>query len=105
MLDEPTAGQDIHGVNCLVHIMDTLRSEGKGVIVITHDMEFVARNFERVIVMAHRHIIADGPVHEVFQNDEVLRAAAIQKPQIGQLAASLGHPDILFSEDLVKVLH
>ena len=105
VLDEPTAGQDIHGVNCLVHIMDTLRSEGKGVIVITHDMEFVARNFERVIVMAHRHIIADGPVHEVFQNDEVLRAAAIQKPQIGQLAASLGHPDILFSEDLVKVLH
>ena len=55
--------------------------------------------------MAHRHIIADGPVHEVFQNDEVLRAAAIQKPQIGQLAASLSHPDILFSEDLVKVLH
>ena len=53
VLDEPTAGQDIHGVNCLVHIMDTLRSEGKSVIVITHDMEFVARNFERVIVMAH----------------------------------------------------
>ncbi len=38
VLDEPTAGQDTHGVNCLVHIMDTLRSEGKGVIVITHDM-------------------------------------------------------------------
>ena len=105
VLDEPTAGQDTHGVNCLVHIMDTLRSEGKGVIVITHDMEFVARNFERVVVMAHRHIIADGSVREVFQNDAVLHAAAIQKPQMGQLASSLGHPDILYSEDLVKVLH
>lgn len=92
VLDEPTAGQDTHGVNCLVHIMDTLRSEGKGVIVITHDMEFVARNFERVVVMAHRHIIADGSVREVFQNDAVLHAAAIQKPQMGQLASSLGHP-------------
>ena len=99
VLDEPTAGQDTHGVNCLVHIMDTLRSEGKGVIVITHDMEFVARNFERVVVMAH------GSVREVFQNDAVLHAAAIQKPQMGQLASSLGHPDILYSEDLVKVLH
>ena len=96
ILDEPTAGQDTHGVNCLVHIMDTLRSEGKGVIVITHDMEFVARNFERVVVMAHRHIIADGSVREVFQNDAVLHAAAIQKPQMGQLASSLGHPDILY---------
>lgn len=105
VLDEPTAGQDTHGVNCLVHIMDTLRSEGKGVIVITHDMEFVARNFERVVVMAHRHIIADGSVREVFQNDAVLHAAAIQKPQMGQLVSSLGHPDILYSEDLVKVLH
>lgn len=105
VLDEPTAGQDTHGVNCLVHIMDTLRSEGKGVIVITHDMEFVARNFERVVVMPHRHIIADGSVREVFQNDAVLHAAAIQKPQMGQLASSLGHPDILYSEDLVKVLH
>ena len=105
VLDEPTAGQDTHGVNCLVHIMDTLRSEGKGVIVITHDMEFVAHNFERVVVMAHRHIIADGSVREVFQNDAVLHAAAIQKPQMGQLASSLGHPDILYSEDLVKVLH
>lgn len=105
VLDEPTAGQDTHGVNRLVHIMNTLRSEGKGVIVITHDMEFVAHNFERVVVMAHRHIIADGSVREVFQNDAVLQAAAIQKPQMGQLASSLGHPDILYSEDLVKVLH
>ena len=85
VLDEPTAGQDIHGVNCLVHIMDTLRSEGKGVIVITHDMEFVARNFERVIVMAHRHIIADEPVHEVFQNDEV----RVRRPFKSRKLASL----------------
>lgn len=105
VLDEPTAGQDIHGVNCLVKMMDTLRTEGRGVIVITHDMEFVARNFDRVIVMAHRHIIADGPVHQVFQKEDVLHAAAIKKPQIGQLAASLGHPDILYSEDLVNILH
>ena len=29
VLDEPTAGQDTHGVNCLVHIMDTPSQRGQ----------------------------------------------------------------------------
>lgn len=40
--------------------------------------------------MAHRHIIADGSVREVFQNDAVLHAAAIQKPQNGPAGFQFG---------------
>lgn len=60
ILDEPTAGQDMAGVECLSALMDQLAAEGTSVVTITHDMEFVAKNFSRVVVMAHGQIIADG---------------------------------------------
>ena len=42
ILDEPTAGQDKHGIEILEKLMDKLEEEKIGVITITHDMEFVA---------------------------------------------------------------
>ena len=46
-------------------------------IAILHDMDFVAENFERVIVMAHGTILADGTSEEVFAQDEVLKEARL----------------------------
>ena len=60
ILDEPTAGQDKNGMDKLDNIIKVLQSEGRTVLTITHDMEFVVRNFGRTIVMAHSHIIADS---------------------------------------------
>ena len=104
ILDEPTAGQDVAGVACLAHLMDVLTAEGTSVITITHDMEFVAANFHRVIVMAHRHIIADGTPEEIFAQEDVLREARIKKPQIGQLASRLGLEGLLRIPELVTAL-
>ena len=55
ILDEPTAGQDLWGCAQLRKVMDYLQSKGKAVITISHDMEYVAENFERIIVMAHKN--------------------------------------------------
>lgn len=104
VLDEPTAGQDVAGVSCLARLMDTLSREGTSVITITHDMEFVAANFRRVIVMAHRHIIADGTPEEIFSREDILREARIKKPQIGQLSDRLGLAGILQIPELVAAL-
>ena len=40
IFDEPTAGQDLHGMRQLGYLIDELQKEGKAVITITHDMEF-----------------------------------------------------------------
>lgn len=104
ILDEPTAGQDLAGVECLVRIMDALEREGRSVVTITHDMEFVARNFQRVVVMAHRHIIADGTAEEIFSNEDILREARIKKPQICELSCRLGFGNLMRSSELITKL-
>src|SRR5439155_10087735 len=61
VLDEPTTGQDSPGIARIGAIVDMLRAAGRTVIAITHDMEFAARHFERVVVMRLGEIVADGP--------------------------------------------
>ena len=57
ILDEPTAGQDLKGIKILEKLLDELQQRGISVITITHDMEFVANNFERVIAMANKKLL------------------------------------------------
>lgn len=103
ILDEPTAGQDKWGTETLQNLIKQLSKEGVGVITITHDMEFAANNFGRIVAMAHKNIIADGSAKEIFWNDAIVADAKIKKPQIGQVAAKLGlEGQILFVDELVN---
>jgi energy-coupling factor transport system ATP-binding protein len=105
ILDEPTAGQDQRGIALLSHLVDQLQAEGKTVLTITHDMEFAVMNFNRIIVMAHKNIIADGSAKDVFWNEEIITDARIKKPVIGELAKRLALGNkILFCDELVNQL-
>jgi len=105
ILDEPTAGQDLKGIKILSNLLGVLQEKGIGVIAITHDMEFVADNFTRVIAMANKHIIADGSVKEVFSDDEILKQSKIKRTQIGEIASELGlGKDILNADEFVAGL-
>lgn len=90
ILDEPTAGQDKTGMDRLAEIISVLEEKGKIVLTISHDMEFVVRNFERTIVMAHGNKIADGSKHEIFWELDKLKEAALHQPYISQLAREAG---------------
>lgn len=105
ILDEPTAGQDLHGTRTLSSLIRKLNEEGTSVITITHDMEFALNNFDRIIVMAHKNVIADGTPEEIFWNEEIVKEAKIRMPVIGNLARRLeveGRP--LTTEKLVEAL-
>lgn len=102
ILDEPTAGQDLRGIKILSHLLDVLEEQGVGVITITHDMEFVADNFKRVIAMANKKIIADGTAREIFSKDDILEQSKIKRTQIGEIASQLGMgKDILNANEFV----
>lgn len=90
VLDEPTAGQDSHGNRLLKDIIERLSAEGVGVITISHDMEFVADNFDRVIAMAHKNVIVDSDVREVFWNKAVIEESRISMPELCVIAEKLG---------------
>jgi energy-coupling factor transport system ATP-binding protein len=99
ILDEPTAGQDKIGMDKLDKIIQILNTEGRTVITITHDMEFVVRNFERTIVMANSHIIADSDKRDIFWQQDILKEAALHQPYISQLANALGTEDSPLTAD------
>lgn len=105
ILDEPTAGQDLYWNGILENIIDELKRDGVSVIAITHDMDFVAKNFPRIVAMAHKNIIADGTAKEIFWNRQVVEEARIRMPQIGQVAEGLGLPgNLLFREELTEAI-
>jgi energy-coupling factor transporter ATP-binding protein EcfA2 len=92
VLDEPTTGQDGPGVKKVGAIVDGLRAAGRTVIAITHDMEFASGHFERIVVMRHGEIVADGAPQTVFtaSNVELLASTGLKLPPAGRIAARLG---------------
>lgn len=91
ILDEPTTGLDYF--ECC-HIMDRIRrmnEENKvTVIMVCHDMEVVLDYAQRALVMAGGKLLADGPVREVFRNEELMESASILSPQMISLSLRLG---------------
>jgi len=99
VLDEPTIGQDHTGVELIGQIVDNLISQGKTVITITHDMDFCAEHFERVVVMMEGKILLNGSTREVLAQADVLMRAYVEPPQISKLATKLGIKGVPLSVD------
>ncbi|MGY5853078.1 MAG: ABC transporter ATP-binding protein [Candidatus Thorarchaeota archaeon] len=106
-LDEPTIGQDALQKERLSHLLLEMNREGKTVIVVTHDIEFVIEHFPRTVAMANGQIVADGPTGSVLSNDAVLEATSLTQPQLTQAARALnstfsGVPERLTQLDEVE---
>lgn len=89
ILDEPTIAQSWNGREKIREIIQAKAAEGKLIIAILHDMDFVANSFARVIAMAHGEILADGAPAEVFRNHPVLEKAALAAPPLYELLEEL----------------
>ncbi len=99
IFDEPTAGQDVVGNQRLSEILKYLHEKGKTVITISHDMEFVAENFNRVIVMAKKKIIRSGTPREIFWDFETLEYAMLKQPYVSRVCRMLGIQDNIIDMD------
>jgi energy-coupling factor transport system ATP-binding protein len=105
VIDEPTIGQDASGVEKLGQIIDQLRDGGRTIIAISHQIDFCASNFARIVVMAGGRILADGSPQAVFSEEALLAEAHVEAPQIARLAAKLEMPHgILDKEAFLQVL-
>jgi energy-coupling factor transporter ATP-binding protein EcfA2 len=89
ILDEPTIAQDYSGKEIIRNIIASLSEQGKLVLAILHDMDFVAQCFSRVVVLAHGQLLADGTPSEVFVQEDVLKKAALDMPHPLQLRKAL----------------
>ncbi|WP_394911672.1 energy-coupling factor ABC transporter ATP-binding protein [uncultured Robinsoniella sp.] len=104
IFDEPTAGQDMAGNQKLAKILRHLHRKGKTVITITHDMEFVAENCEKIIVMANNKIIRTGSPEEIFWDMEVMKEANLKQPSVSRICRQLGFTGPIRTSDAAKMI-
>ena len=89
ILDEPTIGQDHRQKENLRQFIMQMQTQGKTVVIVTHDVEFVAECSPRVVLMREGKIVADGDGKEILTNPEVLEQSSIVLPQIAQVFTHL----------------
>jgi energy-coupling factor transport system ATP-binding protein len=94
VLDEPTIGQDHRQKENLRQFILQMQTQGKTVIIVTHDVEFVAECNPRVVLMREGKIIADGEGKDILTNAEALEQSSIVLPQIAQVFKQLGFPGL-----------
>jgi energy-coupling factor transport system ATP-binding protein len=99
IFDEPTTGQDAMNITRIAHVIRALRERGKTVITITHDIDFCAENFERVIAMAQGKVLLDGKTNEVLQQDEILATTYVDPPQLTRLGKKLGFKNTVRNQE------
>ncbi len=99
VLDEPTGGQDRAGREQLGKLVLALRERGKTVLAITHDLEFAAEFFERILVMKAGKLIGDGESHNILADDQLLISTGLVLPPLFQLGKQLKLPGAACSMD------
>ena len=85
ILDEPTIAQDHKQKKVLHKLIKDFMDKKKTIIMITHDVEFVAELCPRVILMSKGKIIADGPAEKILTSKDQVEKASLVIPQIGQV--------------------
>jgi energy-coupling factor transport system ATP-binding protein len=89
ILDEPTVGQDAIQKAKLAEITKNLKSTGKTVIIVSHDVEFLWSLQPRLVVMRQGRVVGDGPCAEVMLDREMLKTARVSQPQLVRLEERL----------------
>ena len=90
ILDEPTAGLDPRGrESILQNIRDYQAAQHAAVVMVSHSMEEIASNVDRLLVMNHGQNVMNGTPAEVFSHAEELVEMGLAIPKMTQLLLAL----------------
>jgi energy-coupling factor transporter ATP-binding protein EcfA2 len=108
IFDEPTTGLDMRESDALMSSIRKLNTEGRTIVLITHDMKLVAKNARRVVVMSEGKVVLDSdPVGVFYDLDALLRSKLVPPPVVRlvyRLSAQGVPRDVLSPEELVSRL-
>jgi ABC-type branched-subunit amino acid transport system ATPase component len=74
LLDEPVSGVDPRTAEKVLKVLGDLRSRGKAVVFVEHDISAVRQSADRVVVMSQGSVIADGSPIDVLGRQDILEA-------------------------------
>ncbi len=78
LLDEPTRGLDYGQKQELNHLLQQFKSEGRSILLATHDVELVATCADRVVMLAEGQVVLDAPTR-VAMSESLIFASQINK--------------------------
>ncbi len=89
ILDEPTIGQDYQQKEKLRQFIMQMQTQKRTIIIVTHDVEFVAECNPRVLLMSNGRIVGDGQATQILTDTDLLAQASIVPPQVAQIFLQL----------------
>ena len=96
VLDEPTVGLDPQGRNQLLeHILKLHREENITLVLVSHNMEELARLCDRICVISDGRVVMIGTPTEVFGKPEMLRELGLGVPAVTDIVDQLRQAGII----------
>ena len=90
ILDEPTSGLDpASSDRILRNIAGYRQKTGSTVLIVSHNMDEIARFADRLIVLSEGTVAMDGTPAEIFSKPEKLRALGLSVPKATEIALAL----------------
>ena len=90
VLDEPTAGLDPRGRDdILARIQEYHRARNASVVLVSHSMEEIARNVDRIVVLSDGKVYMEGTPAQVFARSAELERVGLDVPQVTKVAVAL----------------
>ena len=90
VLDEPTAGLDPVGrENLMANIRYYHQNKHKTIILVSHSMDEIAQNVDRILVLKSSHVLMSGTPAQVFARADELLTAGLDVPQVTRVAMAL----------------
>ena len=104
ILDEPTAGLDPQGRKEILELIAGLRERaGITIVLVSHSMEDVAENVDRIIVMNKGSVAYDGLPKEVFAHYEELEEMGLAAPQVSYIVHKLRAKGLEVETDAITI--
>jgi energy-coupling factor transporter ATPase len=102
VLDEPTSGLDPQGRNqLLAHILKLRQEQDLTLVLVSHNMEELARVCDRICVISQGRVVLTGPPDEVFGRSQMLRDLGLGVPAVTNVIDQLRHAGIINGTDTV----
>lgn len=100
VLDEPTAGLDPNGKKEILQLVNKLnRENGITVIMVSHDMDEVFENANRVLVFCGGKIVFDKSPRELYRNESEIEKMNLEVPQMARFLNVLEQNGIVLSQN------
>ena len=104
ILDEPTAGLDPRGRDEIVgNIMSYKHAHGATIIMVTHNMEEIARTVDRIVLFEKGQVVIEGTPAQVFSGNERLSALGLSAPKVTLIAARLRALGLPLRQDIFTI--